>query len=207
MYHEASYVFWSCNTFAFGHRSVLTRFLSTICPESRDKITSISFLASYPESVADDRELGNKVCWRVNNRRPWNLLLQCKNLKRLELDAFFLTSCSIVKQLRKLHGLSRVTFSLRERIKPLGDLWDEHGIRRDKSGVIAARHVIRGGMAELMARLMKEEQQSSVKDVLDIWHKSLRGRRRLLRYAQTWDQTETGIADGNSDSGDDGDDY
>jgi len=158
----------------------LIRFLSSISPEKKNLITKISFLASYPEEPRIETSGVEKPSWRSHSPTPWNLLATCPNLSHLDLDVFFLGSLSAVKHLRRIYGLSRVTFSVRG--KKRLDVVVYANVKTE----LAPTTVVRGGYVEEIARMMKRDRQSSVREVLGIWKRGEAHRVRIERYAQRW---------------------
>ena len=158
----------------------LVRFLPSIPPEKRNLITKISFLASYPEEPRIETSGVEKPSWKSYSPIPWNLLATCTNLSHLDLDVFFLVSLPVVKHLRKIYGLSRVTFSVR------GKKRLDVAVYAHTKTELAPTTVVRGGYVEDVARMMKRDRQSSVKEVLEIWKKGEAQRARIGRYAERW---------------------
>ena len=188
-YGEASQVFYATNTFAFGHRVVLTRFLASISPQTRDRITKISYLASYPTQPLEDVESGQH-CWQNHQALPWNLIAGCKSLRVLELDVFFILNFKLVKKIRQIYRLSHMSFSLRPPKEPDSSHLDQWEQELPFKGIVARRVVLKGGYAEAMARLMKRDRQCSVKELENVWKKHWRERRSLSRIMKTWEEDD-----------------
>lgn len=203
---EASRLFYNTNVFAFGHREVLTRFLTTTSAATKAKIHKVSYLAGYPARVEVDYEGGPSglvPCWHSNHSIPWNLLATLPNLRVLELDAFFLLSLPILLKLRQLHNLSCVSFVMRH-ARPKNEVWDDDDNIIGFKGEVAPTTLMQGGMAGAVAALLKREGMCKRRAIVAVWKKYRPERMKIERMASRWELgDEIGIEDvGKDDMGD-----
>ncbi|KAI1077782.1 hypothetical protein F5B20DRAFT_582890 [Whalleya microplaca] len=155
-YAEAGRVFYSRNTFAFGHPLECADFLENLAPRWRPFVSKVSLLALPPEGVypADANQELEEVEVPVGGKTgflaAWMQLGRLPALSELELDAIFLTRPKCVKVLRRpaLKNLRRIVFVQAGPTKiskeSQGFVWPERGTRRSVEDSEFAVNVARG---------------------------------------------------------------
>ncbi|CAG8153929.1 unnamed protein product [Penicillium salamii] len=99
IHHEASYIFWTENVFAFENHGTLIGFLSVVREHIREWIRYISFM---PDEVCE-------IAW-MDFGLVWEYLRMCTGLIVFEIDVMLLDSLENVLGLGSLNFNRRVDF-------------------------------------------------------------------------------------------------